>query len=541
MLPFFFRQYDSIVSQYFFFDDHSKDSSLEMIRRHPNAKVEPLLRSDLDSFALSELSVSNDCWKRSRGQADWVIVIDIDEHLFHSDLPALLMRYKALGITIVPALGYQMISEDFPHADSMLCDTYTKGAPWDIYSKLALFDPSAINEIDYGVGRHQASPTGRVIAPCHDELLLLHYKFLGFERTHTRHQQLHRGLGTKDLENNWGYQYNWSEEEFRQTWDEFARNVIDVHSGSAVANYPSPRWWDSLRLPATEPPDQTPKIGPQIEQDAKHGECFAGGNTIISNGIPAISPVSFWIPDYICPSAWTEHAPFAFWICEALRPRCFVELGTHFGYSYFAFCQAIERLGLGTAAYAVDNWEGDEHAGLYDESVFQSVVTRNNDKYAAFSSLVRSTFQDALRYFTDGSIDLLHIDGRHFYDDVKENFNQWRVKLTENAVVLLHDTNVREHEFGVWKFFEKVAARYPSFQFFHGYGLGVLIPGHRVPSPLVPLLGAPPQTAHQIRTAYATLGGSLKARAALEDRKYDIKGQNNDYAQSLREAENLKA
>ena len=193
----------------------------------------------------------------------------------------------------------------------------------------------------------------------------------------------------------------------------------------------------------------------------------------------AISSVSFWRPDYICPSAWIEHAPFAFWLCEALRPRCFVELGTHYGYSYFAFCQAIDRLGLGTKAYAADTWTGDEHAGFYDESVFRSVAQRNAEKYSAFSVLLRSTFDDALGYFADNSIDLLHIDGRHLYGDIAHDFATWSPKLTDDAVVLLHDTNVREREFGVWKFFEEKAAQYPSFQFVHGHGLGVLMPGGR--------------------------------------------------------------
>ena len=95
-------------------------------------------------------------------------------------------------------------------------------------------------------------------------------------------------------------------------------------------------------------------------------------------------------------SAWIEHAPFAFWICEALRPRRFIELGTHYGYSYLAFCQAIAGLGLGTAAYAVDTWKGDEHAGFYDEDVFQSVLAHNNQRYSGFSALIRSTFAEAL-------------------------------------------------------------------------------------------------------------------------------------------------
>ena len=237
-----------------------------------------------------------------------------------------------------------------------------------------------------------------------------------------------------------------------------------------------------------------------------------------------LSRSSFWVPEYICPStpAWIEHAPFAFWICDALRPRRFVELGTHYGYSYFAFCQAIDRLALGTVAYAVDTWQGDEHAGFYDEHVFQSVAVRNNQRYSAFSCLMRSTFEDALEYFEDGSVDLLHIDGRHFYDDVKHDFTIWRRKLTEDAVVLLHDTNVRERRFGVWKFFQEMAERHPSFQFYHGHGLGVLAPGERIPEPLAPLLQASSEPADQIRTVYAALGGALTHHAGVEDLQAEI-------------------
>ena len=541
MLPFFFRHYDPLVSRYFIFDDHSSDGSLDLMRAHPNVEVESFVRSDPDSFTLSELSMSNECWKRSRGSADWVIVIDIDEHLFHPDLTEVLMRYKTLGITIVPALGYQMISEKFPRPDARLCEAHPCGAPWNIYSKVALFDPSAITEINYDAGRHHASPMGRVIAPANDELLLLHYKFLGLTRTHARHQQQRGGLRSKDLESGWGYQYCWSEAELRNAWRECARNAIDIHSDAAVVNYPIPRWWDAFRSLATQPCTRPLDNDYPLNKKPVQGENPVTGQVLGEVVAAGISPVSFWVPDYVCPSAWIEHAPFAFWICEQLRPRRIVELGTHYGYSYFAFCQAIDRLRLGATAYAVDTWKGDEHAGFYDESVFQSVVARNSEKYSAFSSLIRSTFQDALQYFNEGSVDLLHIDGRHFYDDVERDFMLWRPKLTEDAVVLLHDTNTREREFGVWKFFEKVAAQHPSFQFFHGYGLGVLVPGDRVPAPLAPLIKASRETAHEIRAAYAALGGALTVRAALGRRHHEIEAMNTGHARSLDEIEGLKA
>src|SRR5262249_14536982 len=137
----------------------------------------------------------------------------------------------------------------------------------------------------------------------------------------------------------------------------------------------------------------------------------------------SLSLASFWTPEQVGPQpAWLEHAPFAFWLIEALRPRLLVELGTHGGFSYFSFCQAVHRLCLDTRCYAVDTWKGDEHEGLYGEETYERVRAKHDRLYAGFSTLVRSTFDEALPHFADGTVDLLHIDGRHLYADVKHDF-----------------------------------------------------------------------------------------------------------------------
>src|SRR5207302_10018497 len=157
-------------------------------------------------------------------------------------------------------------------------------------------------------------------------------------------------------------------------------------------------------------------------------------------------------PTIILPSAWHQHAPFAFWLTEALRPGIFVELGAHNGFSYLAFCQAVQRLGATTKCYAVDTWKGDEHAGFYGEEVFAKLNELHERRYSGFSRLIRSTFDEALLHFSDGTVDLLHIDGRHRYQDVAHDFESWLPKLSDRAVVLLHDIDVRERGFGVWQF-----------------------------------------------------------------------------------------
>ncbi|HYA74270.1 MAG TPA: class I SAM-dependent methyltransferase [Roseiarcus sp.] len=247
-------------------------------------------------------------------------------------------------------------------------------------------------------------------------------------------------------------------------------------------------------------------------------------NEIPASKIPLVSLApALWAPEYfVGESAWIEHAPFAFWLVDVLRPRNFVELGVHSGYSYFCFCQAVQRLNLATACHAVDGWTGDEHAGFYGEEVFQSVA-RHNDRYSAFSTLLRMTFDDARGHFPDRSVDLLHIDGRHYYADVRHDFEAWRDKLTDDAIVLFHDTEVRERDFGVWKLFEELKREHATFEFTHGYGLGVLAV-KTIPGTLRPLFDADQGAAEEWRHAFASLGGAVGEIGRLRQSEAQLLG-----------------
>ncbi len=229
----------------------------------------------------------------------------------------------------------------------------------------------------------------------------------------------------------------------------------------------------------------------------------------------------FWRPSRLgVESAWYGHVPFAHWVVAAHRPRSIVELGTHNGVSYAAFCEAVLRCRLDARCMAIDTWQGDEHAGFYGSEVLDDLQRFHDQRYGGFSTLHRARFQDALGVVPDGSVDLLHIDGRHRHADVLADFTSWRAKLSPRGVVLFHDTNVRHGDFGVWKLWAQLREQGATFEFLHAHGLGVLAYGEKVSGPLAALCGGlDPAEINTIRERFALLGERWVAAADLEEQR----------------------
>jgi glycosyltransferase involved in cell wall biosynthesis/SAM-dependent methyltransferase len=180
-------------------------------------------------------------------------------------------------------------------------------------------------------------------------------------------------------------------------------------------------------------------------------------------------------PTYIAPSAWWEHVPIAHWLIAELKPQTVVELGTHYGVSFFAFCQASKQFGESSYIYAIDTWEGDEHAGQYGDEIYIKVLAHQRMHYGQISSLLRQTFDEAVSYFGDESIDLLHIDGLHSYEAVRHDYETWLPKLKKGGTILFHDINVRERDFGVWELWQQLKdnPQFSCLEVLNGSGLGI--------------------------------------------------------------------
>lgn len=166
-------------------------------------------------------------------------------------------------------------------------------------------------------------------------------------------------------------------------------------------------------------------------------------------------------------SAWLGHREFAEWLVREVQPKLTVELGVDYGFSLFCFANQ----GIGEVV-GIDTFEGDEMTGVHGtaEAVVQSVIDQN--KYTNIT-IQKSTFDECFETWDKEDptkkIDILHIDGLHTYTAVKNDYDKWSTLLSDNGVILMHDTVSFN---GVKRCFEE--SNLLKLNFPHSAGLGVL-------------------------------------------------------------------
>lgn len=179
-------------------------------------------------------------------------------------------------------------------------------------------------------------------------------------------------------------------------------------------------------------------------------------------------------PSYISKvNSWHHHLHFAYDLVANVRPKTLVELGVHYGDSFFTFCQSVSDLEIDCKCFGVDRWTGELHSGFYDEEVWDIVSNYNHANYD-FARLLRKDFSSALGDFPKSSIELLHIDGCHTYEAIRDDFYNWLPKVSDKGIILLHDIQERRHGFGVWKLWQELKSDFETFTFPFGHGLGLI-------------------------------------------------------------------
>jgi hypothetical protein len=167
------------------------------------------------------------------------------------------------------------------------------------------------------------------------------------------------------------------------------------------------------------------------------------------------------------PSAWTGHLEFAVWLTCRFLPQIVVDLGVDYGCSTYAWGASGTSQVIG-----IDWFRGDAHTGARDVqrevSALGDLLTRDY-QYPNTVRIWRTSFDEAAEIFK-GTIDVLHIDGLHTNDAVKQDLKKWLPKLAADGIVVMHGTRALPNDVG--RRFDKLD--YPKTRIDHSTGLGIL-------------------------------------------------------------------
>lgn len=131
-----------------------------------------------------------------------------------------------------------------------------------------------------------------------------------------------------------------------------------------------------------------------------------------------------------------------------------VEIGTFGGRATSVFALALKSLGRGIV-FGIDPWEkqaclegvndvaNDEYWSNMD---WKSLVKGYFDIFQKYDLLqyhahLRKKDEDCLKYFADGSIDILHIDSNHSEELACQTVHLWWPKVKLGGIVVMDDIN----------------------------------------------------------------------------------------------------
>ena len=177
----------------------------------------------------------------------------------------------------------------------------------------------------------------------------------------------------------------------------------------------------------------------------------------------------------------------------------------------------------------MDTWKGDIHM-FQEVDILEDLRAYHDPHFATFSTLLQMTFDEARETIENRSIDLLHIDGTHTYAAVKHDFENWKSALSSRSIVLFHDTCVRRDNYEVWRLWDELSGKYPSFEFRHSFGLGVLAVGEDLPPTLRNLfaMSEDDRMASTVRALFASCGDAHVRNVTVSRLEQDLKAERED-------------
>lgn len=219
-IAFTIKHYQSFCTRIILFDNYSTDQTSDIARSLGCEVMQFGQQGQLSDKAY--LKVKNNAWKESK--ADWVIVVDSDEILWHENISKILHDARFYGHTIFKTYGWQVFSNDMPRESFFEIRT---GFHDNNYSKSVIFNPNKMTSINYTYGCHTANPRGDIVYS-NEVLTLYHYRNIGgIQRLADRHKQYRKRMSPLNIELGLGCHYLYDDNRRRKEWEEHLKNSVE--------------------------------------------------------------------------------------------------------------------------------------------------------------------------------------------------------------------------------------------------------------------------------------------------------------------------
>jgi len=231
MMPYFLRHYTSFAEKVIIYDAQSTDGTRGLVAANPRAELRDFtLCQGIDDNIF--VRFVNEQYKEARGQADWVIWVDCDEFVYHPHLLEVLREYQSVGVNIVRAKGYLMVSDEPAKGEGQIYDEARLGLPDRMACKPVIFRPS-LEQIEFSTGRHGCEVTEDAVWALTTTIKLLHYRYFGKQYLLDRNAKQFSRLSEANKTAYLGFQVwpDYNDEWGPKWYDEYARVVrMDVVS-----------------------------------------------------------------------------------------------------------------------------------------------------------------------------------------------------------------------------------------------------------------------------------------------------------------------
>lgn len=221
LMPYFMRHYTQFA-KVILLESNSTDRTVE-IAHSMGAEIWSYdVPDEINDKWFTELK--NTCWEQSR--AEWVMIVDADEFIYHPHIEYVLKRCHA---TIIMPGFYNMYSRSFPTTAGQIYEEVVMGVEQTSPKpKMNIFKPRFIQTMDYYPGCHEAFPRGKIRISDSTGIKTLHMRNLSREFIIERNIRA-RGRNSKlNNEMGWGCHVNWSEEEWVRIYEEGLQNATKI-------------------------------------------------------------------------------------------------------------------------------------------------------------------------------------------------------------------------------------------------------------------------------------------------------------------------